>query len=194
MLLNYIKLSFRLLLRNPNSTGINILGLSVGFSAFLMLWPYANNELKSDQYHHDSDRIVRVGVDFKWTDNGKTWNGFKAAFNNWGTASEIGKTFSRIECTTRLVTQLNYVDRRHGVDRDLFITVIDSSENKLVFRENQTIFADTNFFEFFTVPLVLGNADQVLDDPHTAVISQTISKKYFGEKVAIGKTIYLKDS
>ena len=59
MILNYLKLAIRLLLRNPFFTFINVLGLSVGFAAFYILWPYAQSELKSDQFHKDYENIAR---------------------------------------------------------------------------------------------------------------------------------------
>ena len=55
MLLNYIKLAFRLLTRNPFFAGINVVGLAVGFTSFYVLWQYSTSELKSDQYHTDAD-------------------------------------------------------------------------------------------------------------------------------------------
>lgn len=194
MLFNYIKLSFRLMGRNIGASVINILGLAIGFSAFLTLWPFADNELKSDQYHNESERMARLAVDFKWTDDGGTWEGFIGAFNSWGVANEIKNTFPHVQEVSRLVAQLHYNERLQGVDRDLFITVADSTGNKLVFQETRTIFADANFFSFFAIPLLSGNAGQVLTDPNTAVISQSISRKYFGEQPAMGKIIFLKDS
>lgn len=194
MLLKYAKLSFRLMYRNFGATVINMLGLSVGFAAFLILWPYAQNELRSDRYHRNSDRIVRLSLDFRWTDDGGTWDGFLAAFNSWGVASEVGRSFPGVEAVTRLTPQLTYNESRLGISRDLFVTVIDSLETKLIFRENQTIFADSNFFQFFTIPLLSGSPDHVLADPNTAVLSATISNKYFGEVSPVGKTIYLNDS
>jgi len=50
MLLNYIKLSIRLLARRPFFTFINISGLSVGFAVFFILWQHSTYELKSDQF------------------------------------------------------------------------------------------------------------------------------------------------
>lgn len=61
MLLNYLKLSIRLMTRNPFFTTINIGGLAIGFASFYILWQYASTELKSDQFHKDPDRIARVG-------------------------------------------------------------------------------------------------------------------------------------
>ena len=64
MLLNYIKLSIRLLIRSPFLTFINIGGLSVGFAVFFILWHHSTYELKSDQFHKDYERIYRAYCDF----------------------------------------------------------------------------------------------------------------------------------
>ena len=70
MLLNYLKLALRLLLRNPFFTFINIAGLSVGFAVFFILWPFTQAELASDQFIHDHQKIVRTfsrfSLDGKW--------------------------------------------------------------------------------------------------------------------------------
>lgn len=194
MLLNYLKLSLRLMLRNPVGSVVNIAGLTIGFTTFLLLWPYADRELKSDQYHRDAEKIVRLGVDFKWTDDKKNWNGFLGAFNSWGVAHQISQTFPKVEALTRLVVQLNYTKDRQQADRDLYISIIDREHNKVFYREAKTIFADTNFFQFFTIPLVAGQPQHVLTDANSVVLSESSSRKYFGEEEPIGKIIYLNDS
>lgn len=60
MILNYLKLSFRLVVRNPYFTFINVPGLSIGLTAFYILRPYAQSELKSDQFHKGYDQIARL--------------------------------------------------------------------------------------------------------------------------------------
>ena len=42
----------------------------------MMLWPLAEFELSSDKYHKDADRILHVGVDFRWKDKNKDWKDF----------------------------------------------------------------------------------------------------------------------
>ena len=81
MLLNYLKLTLRLLARNPFFTFINVLGLSVGFSVFLILWQYSQNELQSDRMWKDWERIARVGFHYTWTDDGKVWDELVAGAN-----------------------------------------------------------------------------------------------------------------
>src|SRR6187401_999800 len=100
MIKNYLKLSLRLLLRNPFLTFIHIAGLSIGLATFMLLWPLAEFELQSDQYHKDADRIIRVGVDFQWTDDNQTWEGFNGAFNYIGVTYEMEQTMTQVESGT----------------------------------------------------------------------------------------------
>ena len=73
MFISYLKLSFRLLLRNPFFSIFNILGLAVGFAAFFLLWQYGQRELKSDRQWRDWERIARVGLLWEWSDDDKNW-------------------------------------------------------------------------------------------------------------------------
>src|SRR5215207_3958965 len=73
MLFNYLKLAVRLLLRNPFFTLLNIICLSVGFAVFFILWQHSQNELHSDQFHKDYERIVRTGTIWNSTDDGVNW-------------------------------------------------------------------------------------------------------------------------
>ena len=75
MLLNYIKLAIRLLLRNPFFTFINVLGLSTGFAVFYILSQHASHVLNSDQYHKDHERIYRLYFDL-YHNTGVEWGHF----------------------------------------------------------------------------------------------------------------------
>ena len=108
MLLNYLKLAFRLLLRNPFFTFINVLGLSVGFATFYILWPYAQSELKSDQFHKDYENIASLSWHHRWTDNNQDWNGFDYALNFCGIGKRIADEFSEVKDFTRLVPQREF--------------------------------------------------------------------------------------
>ena len=195
MFLTYLKFSLRLLRRNPFLTFINVAGLSVGFATFLLLYPYAVYQLKSDQYHKDSERIARLSIDFKWADDNQNWNGFLGAFNWWGVANQIKNTFPQVEDVTRLAPQSVFAKERQGTDKELVITVYSAKANKKTsFRESKVIFAEPNFFQFFTIPIEQGDTHHILDDANSVAISEQTSRKYFGEETPIGKTIYLNDS
>ena len=63
MLRNYIVIASRNLVRQKGYSLINILGLSIGLAAFIMIVMFVMHELSYDKFHEKSDRIYRVCVD-----------------------------------------------------------------------------------------------------------------------------------
>src|SRR5260221_10203539 len=68
MFKNYLKTSFRNLLRHKSYTFINVLGLTVGLvtSIFILLW--IMDEVSFDRFHSDADRIFKVMVNNTYPD------------------------------------------------------------------------------------------------------------------------------
>ena len=114
MLLHYLKSSVRSLLRNWSYTSINLVSLSIGFCAFLILWPYTNNELNSDKWHEDSDRIVRLSTHLEWTDDNVNWNGWYSGSNMAGTGMLIKERFAQVTELTRYIPQENFKPHVQG--------------------------------------------------------------------------------
>jgi putative ABC transport system permease protein len=64
------------------------------------------------------------------------------------------------------------------------------SFNNSSFNEKQVYLADADFFNFFSFPLLRGNASTVLKEPSSVVLTKTTAKKYFGSiDNAIGKVV-----
>jgi putative ABC transport system permease protein len=194
MLANYIKLSLRLLSRNPFITTINILGLSIGFAAFYMLWPYAYSELTTDWFHKDHERIARLTWHHRWTDNKQDWQESDNAINFCGVAKHIADEFNEVEDLTRFVSQGGFLKPLHGTGDKVLMTVYERDSTKHLFREQNVAFADPNFFEFFSFSLLKGDAPYVLKEPGTVVLSKAVSTKYFGARDPLNAIIYLSDS
>jgi putative ABC transport system permease protein len=57
------------------------------------------------------------------------------------------------------------------------------------FNEKKIVSVDSNFFTFFSFPLLKGNPATVLNDPSSIVMTETTAKKYFGNEDPIGKEI-----
>ena len=193
MLLNYIKLTVRLLIRNPFITLINVLGLSIGFASFYGLWRYAQSELKSDQFHHDYERIARLSWHHRWTDH-QNWDEFYNASNFCGVGKRIADEFSEVIDLTRLVPQKTFNKQLQGTGESVFFVVYRSNSTKEFFREDNTVYADPNFFQFFNFPFLSGDAATALFQPGSVVISHQYSIKYFGTADPINSIIYLNDS
>src|SRR5450755_2966470 len=74
MLKNYFKIAFRNLWRHRVFSFINILGLSVGMSACLLIYLYVSFELSYDRYHEKGDRIFRVVSNIKTPTDTLDWS------------------------------------------------------------------------------------------------------------------------
>jgi len=164
MLLNYLKIAFRNLARHKAFSFINIAGLAIGMacSIFILLW--VRDELSYDQFHEKGDRLYRL-----------TCNAgeFKAAVTPAAFAYDLKNRFPEIKNLTRI-----------SKPQSALFTVGDRK-----FQEKQIIYADSNFFELFDFPLVLGDLKTALDKPDGILITSDMAHKYFGQEDPIGKII-----
>jgi predicted permease len=166
MLKNYLKITWRNLLRHKTYSFINIFGLAIGMasSALIILW--IQNELSYDQFHEKGDRLYSVYNQSKF--DGNLWS--------WETTPKImGKTIKKE------MTQVEDVAR--VTNGTFLLTVGDKRLNV------QGNFTDPGFLTMFSFPLVSGNPNTALNEIHDIVITQKLSKKIFGDENAMGKTI-----
>jgi putative ABC transport system permease protein len=195
MLLNYLKLASRLLLRNPFFSFLNILGLSLGFAAFLVLWQYTSNELKTDQFHVDYKNKMRLVFTWKTRDEEGTVpeyvNGlFAARF-----AKVLLSDYEDFETYCRIYHQVDFSVQAlgdHG--KDIVLSHVNAEQEDVAFKEVNLVYADPNLFEFFSIPLVEGNSKTALEEPSSIVISESMARKYFGKENAVNRSLYLNDS
>jgi len=186
MVLNYLKLAIRLLIRNPFFAFINVAGLSVGFAVFFILWPFAQSELKSDQFRKDHERIVRLAVNLQWTDNeGGNWEeitGLSPAYT-----CELVRDAKEIVDITRLLDQSLFDEGNTGLAPEIVVAVGDNTS--VLYKEEGVICADQNFFDFFGISFLYGNRKEALSKPESVVLSQSTAIKFFGKLNPIGKLI-----
>src|SRR6218665_2503159 len=63
MLRNYIKIAFRTIAHNKVYSGINVLGLSIGLAAAMLIMLYTKDEVSYDRFHANNPNIYRVVFD-----------------------------------------------------------------------------------------------------------------------------------
>jgi putative ABC transport system permease protein len=172
MIKNYFKIGIRSLLRNKFFTAINIFGLTLGMTTCLLIMLYVQNEMSYDRFNKKADQIVRVV--FRGSIQGEK---MKEAMVMPPIAQTFKSEYPEVLEATRL--------RNYGNPR---ITYGDKT-----FKENAFAYADSNFFEVFTLPFLKGNPKTALLEPNTIVISESVAKKYFGSEDPIGKVLQFKD-
>ncbi len=170
MIRNYLKIAWRNLMLRKAFTAINILGLAIGLATCLLIVLFIQHELSYDGYHANAKRIFRMNI--IGAISGKE---IKTAPMSTPAGPVLAREVSAVEATTRLHHQGTFI-------------VKHANES---FKEEQVIFADSNFFEIFSFPLLKGNPETVLKEPKTLVVTETIAEKYFGNSDPIGKTLKL---
>ena len=63
--------------------------------------------------------------------------------------------------------------------------------DKARYNENNYMFADAQFAKIFDYEWIRGNSATALSEPNSAVLTESIAKKYFGDKDAMGQIIRL---
>lgn len=147
---------------------INVAGLAIGIACSILIILFVVNELSYDRFNKNKDRIYRVVL------KGKIG---EAELNSAYTAAPIGPTFRNEVPEVQNATRLE----RWG-------EVVAKFDDKS-FVEKDMILADSTFFDIFTLPLLQGNPQKVLTEPHTIVLSESTAKSFFGNEDPIGRSI-----
>jgi len=171
MLKNYLTVAFRSLIRNKVYSAINILGLTVGITCFMVIAIFVHNELRYDRFHSKADRIYRVceKIDAQGQGENSSSNPFFVAK---GLANDYPQL---IECTVRL---FNFQSPAFAVQ------VADKK-----FVEKKLYYADSNFFKTFDFALTTGDPNTALARPNSIVLTKAMANKYFGDENPIGKIL-----
>lgn len=174
MFKNYFNIAVRSLLKHKFYSLLNILGLSIGLSCFMLISLFIKHELTYDTFHEDADQIHRIN--FRATLNGEDHISSQVGAPM---AAAMKKDFPEVEDAIRLNETGNWFVKRKG----------ETSS----FKEEEVMMADSNFFDFFSVSLVYGDQKNVLNRPNTLVLDQTTSKKIFGDINPVGEVLVLDD-
>jgi len=168
MLNNLLKHSIRSFKRQRAYVIINILGLSIGIACSLLIALFVINEVSYDKFNVKKDRIFRVILNGKIGGQEITGASTPAIMG-----PTIPKEFPEVEDFLRM--------------NDLGPTVIEYE--KQIYTDKDILEADSSFFNFFSIPVLKGDMKNLLNSPHKVVLSESITKKIFGNVNPIHKTI-----
>lgn len=172
MLRNYFKIAWRNLLRNPGYSFINILGLAIGLSCFILILLFVQHESTYDRFHQQADRIFRV-IQQRPVSKGESY---------WATTSPalagaLVREFPEVKAATAVETAENPL-----------LTLGDKQF------QQRGIFADTTFLQIFDFPLLQGDRAKALQSPDGIVLTASLARTIFGQQDPMGKTLLYKDA
>ena len=168
MFKNYFKTAFRNLKRNKVYSFINIAGLSIGLACAMLIMLFVKDEVSFDRFHKNVNNIYRI-------------------------ARTLGGT--EITGTTGLLQGPRFTQNVPGIKS--FVRVQGGSEDIKkgtgVQEQGGVLHVDANFFSVLTFPLLSGNPETCLTEPHSIVLSEDAAKKYFATTDAVGKVLMVKE-
>lgn len=160
MLKNYLKTAIANLLKSRVYSLVSISSLSVGLAVCILLLLYVTHELSYDRYHKNADNIYRLC---------QPQHPYQAP----GTGKYLADNLPELESFARILPRDN-----------ILVTI----EDKLL-KEDFVAWVDADLFDIFSFEFVKGSAENSLQQPGTAVLTEKTARKYFGDENAIGKII-----
>ena len=167
MIKNYFKIALRNFSKNKVFSFINILGFAIGLTCFILIAVFVIDELSYDKYPAHAENIYRVNLSV-------AGNGDVAVYPHVDVAvgEGIKNAFPEVKASTRIFSVSDFVK-------------YDDKQ----FKEEHLAFADSNFLQIFSIPLIEGNATNALVQPNSIVVSRSFAKKYFGNGEAVGQSL-----
>jgi putative ABC transport system permease protein len=172
MFQNFFRIVLRNISRHKVFTFINVVGLAIGLTASLLILLWVQDEFSYDRFNHNGENIYRVEED-------QFYSGER--YHVTVTPHPSGPVWKEKIPEIKEQTRLNRLPR-----------LLFRQEDK-VFFESSIAAADSGLLKMFTFPLVAGDPLTALSSPHSIVLTEKLSGKYFGDTNPIGKTLILEN-
>jgi ABC-type antimicrobial peptide transport system permease subunit len=185
MIKNYFITSFRNFWRNKVFSVINVLGLSIGISAALVIFLIVHFELGYDKFEPGGERIYRVVMDMKFNGN----DGHSAAVMA-PLANAVQREVTGVEQTVPVMTFQGDGTAEVSISKE-------GADKPTVFKKQPDIvFTNPQYFYLMPHQWIAGSPNASLKNPFTVVLSESRAQQYFPSLPAldiIGKTIKYND-
>jgi putative ABC transport system permease protein len=172
MFQNYLAAALRNLLRNRIHASINLIGLSLGFAATLLIVLFVRDESTYDRFFAGYRDVylltgTKDAIDHRLPT--ERWD-----FSFPGLAAKLILQFPQIAAVARIMPAENPPHIRHGeVEAD----------------ETGFVWLDPSFFRIMPLRSLAGELQTALATPDSVVLTRTAARKYFGRDAPLGELL-----
>ena len=169
MLQSIIKSAIRNITKRKFNTVLSIIGLTVGYSSFILISMFIKYELSWDSYNDHYDNIYRIQT-YKTVEDERLMQTTPAI------SRYLDNKFSDI--------------RKHGIVLPYQKEFLSASlKNEVIEKEGQ--YADQNYLDIFSYKFIYGNRNSALIEPLSIILSSNVASLLFQDENPVGKTIVL---
>lgn len=167
MLRKYFNIALRIIRQNWSFTLLNIIGIAIGLATYFLIMLWVNDELNYDKFNRNYPNLYRI-VENQYYTGGEV---FPVAVTPGPLAEGIKRDFPDVKKSSRLTTRWFVV--RHG--------------EKIINEEFSVV--DPDILEMFSIELISGDKSGSLRNIRSVILTEDLSKKYFGNENPVGKSI-----
>ena len=167
MLRNNLKLAYRKLSKDMAFSLINILGLTFGIAASVVIFRYVDFERSYDDFHSNRENIYRLTADIKPRE-------IQTALVHPPLGPELKTNYPEIVNFTRMILPWS----GQAVQSTISWENSESKPIKQSFKWG--FYVDPGFLEVFSFPLTQGDRASVLAGANKVVLSESAANKIFG--------------
>ncbi len=176
MIFQFFKIAWRNLIQNRLISSLNILGLSIGIAATLLILQYVGYEQSFDRFYPNAEHVYRL-----------------TTYRNWS-GKEVHMATTPPPLAETIVDKVPGVEAACRVYKWSDFTMRPADNRDKIFRETNVYAADESFFKVFGNMLLAGDPATALRDPVSAVLTQSAATRYFGDAASdpqqiLGRTI-----
>jgi putative ABC transport system permease protein len=165
------KIALRYLWRKKTYSLLNFMCLTFGLTCAIITALYIRNVFSYDKFHKNYNRLYSVD-----------------AYVTYFNGDRFPKEYLSASLTDILKVQAPEIEEMTRIaERDYSFINGDKTFTEKGF------YADNNFFEIFTFPLIRSGSRNVLTDQNSIAISEKTAIKFFETTDCLGKTLILKD-
>lgn len=169
MIKHFLLIAWRNIRRRKTLSFIQILCLSIGLAAFILVARYVEYEKDYDKFHTNFERIYRVQshrIDDRMDDG------------------------SQVVVPMAKYIRDNIPEAENAIATNELWDEYLSSDDEHIYKEQLGYVAPSDIFDMFSFKLLRGARENVLDQPNSIVLSESMAKKYFPGQDAMGKTLF----
>ena len=172
MIYFYVKTAFRSIMKNLKTSVVNILGLSIGIATFFVLSLYVIYENSYDTFFENSENIYRIQLN-RYKDEALV---SEKAMSTYSIGPLMKSNIPEVK---------NYV--RGGFEKCMIY------KDGVFFNQQELLWTDSTLLDVLPLSIVKGSKQHVLDEPYTAIISESLSQKLFGESNPINNQFFVNE-